>query len=474
LDKHSVEVLELKKIMNEVKNEADTFLGQKLISEIKPFKDLNYIKERLKEVTQAKIIDKNYSKPPLGGIKDIRSHLKKANKEIVLSISELIAVETTIGAFKNIRKFFDEIKEDADPRLIEREYKLIFAVGEEIDVEREYKLIFAVGEEIDVFDDLKKEINKCIDYNGIVKDEASPKLRSLRMKLDSIENKVRDRLDSITKSNKYQNMLQDSIVTRREGRYVVPVKKEYRNSFSGIVHDQSSSGMTIFMEPMEVVKLNNELREIKENEEREIYRILQRLSYLTADFSEEILSSLKMATTLDQIFARARYSKTINGSAPSLNNRGIIKIKEGRHPLLKEEPVPISIKVGDGFQNLIITGPNTGGKTVSLKTVGLFVLMVQNGLHIPAREGSLIAVFDKIFADIGDEQSIEQNLSTFSSHMNNINNFLESADSKSLILLDELGVGTDPQEGAALGIAILEKLKSKKSIKELCLFISWS
>jgi len=448
LDKHSVEVLELKKIMNEVKNEADTFLGQKLISEIKPFKDLNYIKERLKEVTQAKIIDKNYSKPPLGGIKDIRSHLKKANKEIVLSISELIAVETTIGAFKNIRKFFDEIKEDADPRLIEREYKLIFAVGEEIDV----------------FDDLKKEINKCIDYNGIVKDEASPKLRSLRMKLDSIENKVRDRLDSITKSNKYQNMLQDSIVTRREGRYVVPVKKEYRNSFSGIVHDQSSSGMTIFMEPMEVVKLNNELREIKENEEREIYRILQRLSYLTADFSEEILSSLKMATTLDQIFARARYSKTINGSAPSLNNRGIIKIKEGRHPLLKEEPVPISIEVGDGFQNLIITGPNTGGKTVSLKTVGLFVLMVQSGLHIPAREGSLIAVFDKIFADIGDEQSIEQNLSTFSSHMNNINNFLESADSKSLILLDELGVGTDPREGAALGIAILEKLKSKKAV----------
>src|SRR6056297_988345 len=434
--------------MNEVKNEADTFLGQKLISEIKPFKDLNYIKERLKEVTQAKIIDKNYSKPPLGGIKDIRSHLKKANKEIVLSISELIAVETTIGAFKNIRKFFDEIKEDADPRLIEREYKLIFAVGEEIDV----------------FDDLKKEINKCIDYNGIVKDEASPKLRSLRMKLDSIENKVRDRLDSITKSNKYQNMLQDSIVTRREGRYVVPVKKEYRNSFSGIVHDQSSSGMTIFMEPMEVVKLNNELREIKENEEREIYRILQRLSYLTADFSEEILSSLKMATTLDQIFARARYSKTINGSAPSLNNRGIIKIKEGRHPLLKEEPVPISIEVGDGFQNLIITGPNTGGKTVSLKTVGLFVLMVQSGLHIPAREGSLIAVFDKIFADIGDEQSIEQNLSTFSSHMNNINSYLEKADAKSLILLDELGAGTDPREGAALGIAILEKLKSKNAI----------
>lgn len=434
--------------MNEVKNEADTFLGRKLISEIKPFKDLNYIKERLKEVTQAKIIDKNYSKPPLGGIKDIRNHLKKANKEIVLSISELIEVETTIGAFKNIRKFFDEIKEDADPRLIEREYKLIFAVGQEIDV----------------FDDLKREINKCIDYSGIVKDEASPKLRSLRMKLDSIENKVRDRLDSITKSNKYQNMLQDSIVTRREGRYVVPVKKEYRNSFSGIVHDQSSSGMTIFMEPMEVVKLNNELREIKENEEREIYRILQRLSYLTADFSEDILSSLKKATTLDQIFARARYSKKINGSAPSLNNRGIIKIKEGRHPLLKEEPVPISIEVGDGFKNLIITGPNTGGKTVSLKTVGLFVLMVQSGLHIPAKEESLIAVFDKIFADIGDEQSIEQNLSTFSSHMNNINNFLESADNNSLILLDELGVGTDPREGAALGIAVLEKLKSKKAV----------
>ncbi|MFO7814782.1 MAG: endonuclease MutS2 [Halanaerobiales bacterium] len=448
MHKHSIEVLELEKIMKDVEAQADTFLGQKIISEIKPVKSLDYIQERLQEVTQAKKIYEDYSKPPFGGVRDIREYLKKADKEIVLSISELIDIESTVGAFKNIRKFFNEIKENTDQRIIEREYSLIFEIGEEIDL----------------FEDLQKEINRCIDYAGVVKDEASPKLKSLRNRLESIENRVRDQLDRITKSSKYQNMLQESLVTRRENRYVVPVKKEYRNSFEGIVHDQSSSGMTIFMEPMGVVKLNNELREAKEEEEREIYRILQQLSFLVADFSKEIEDSLKNTTILDQIFAKAKYSELIDGSSPSLNEQGIIKIKEGRHPLLKEDPVPISIEVGDGFNNLVITGPNTGGKTVSLKTVGLFVLMVQSGLHIPAEEGSLIAVFNKVYADIGDEQSIEQNLSTFSSHMNNIRNYLKAADSKSLILLDELGAGTDPREGAALGISILEKLKSKNAI----------
>src|SRR6056297_692628 len=434
--------------MNEVKKQADTFLGQHLISEIKPYKDLDYIKERLQEVTQAKRILNDYSKPPFGGVRDIREFLKKSNKEVVLSIKELIDIENTLNAFRNMRGFFNDIRNDVDQRIINREYNLIFAMGEEVDV----------------FDDLQNEINRCIDYSGYVKDDASSKLKSLRNQLESIENKVRDRLDSITKSSKYQNMLQETIVTRRENRYVVPVKKEYRNSFDGIVHDQSSSGMTIFMEPMEVVRLNNKLREIKEEEEREIYKILQQLTYQVAGFAEDIKDSLKQITILDQIFAKAKYSNQIDGSAPSLNDQGIIKIKEGRHPLLKNEPVPITIEAGDGFNNLVITGPNTGGKTVSLKTVGLFVLMVQSGLHIPAAEDSLVGVFNKIFADIGDEQSIEQNLSTFSSHMNNINNFLESADSKSLILLDELGVGTDPREGAALGIAILEKLKSKRAV----------
>ncbi|MDZ7672769.1 MAG: endonuclease MutS2 [Halanaerobiales bacterium] len=448
MNKHSLEVLEIKKIMNEVKSLADTLLGQKLISEIKPFKDLKYIEERLKEVSQAKRILEDYSRPPFGGIRDIRKSLKKTNKEMVLSISELIDIETTVGGFKNIRNFFNDITKDVDQRMIEREYNLIFEIGDKIDV----------------FDDLQKEINRCIDYSGYVKDEASSKLKSLRMRSESIENQIRDRLDSITKSSKYQNMLQESIVTRRDNRYVVPVKKEYRNSFEGIVHDQSASGMTIFMEPMEVLKLNNELREVKEAEQREIQRILQKLSYMVASFSEEIKNSLQQTTILDMIFAKAKYSREINGTAPSLNDKGIIEIKEGRHPLLNEDPVPITINVGDGFKNLVITGPNTGGKTVSLKTVGLFVLMVQSGLHIPAEDGSLIGVFDKVFADIGDEQSIEQNLSTFSSHMNNINRYLEEADSKSLILLDELGAGTDPREGAALGIAILERLKSKNAI----------
>lgn len=448
MNKHSLEVLEIKKIMNEVKSLADTLLGQKLISEIKPFKDSKYIEERLKEVSQAKRILEDYSRPPFGGIRDIRKSLKKTNKEMVLSISELIDIETTVGGFKNIRNFFNDITKDVDQRMIEREYNLIFEIGDKIDV----------------FDDLQKEINRCIDYSGYVKDEASSKLKSLRMRSESIENQIRDRLDSITKSSKYQNMLQESIVTRRDNRYVVPVKKEYRNSFEGIVHDQSASGMTIFMEPMEVLKLNNELREVKEAEQREIQRILQKLSYMVASFSKEIKNSLQQTTILDMIFAKAKYSRKVNGTAPSLNDNGIIEIKEGRHPLLNEDPVPITINVGDGFKNLVITGPNTGGKTVSLKTVGLFVLMVQSGLHIPAEDGSLIGVFDKVFADIGDEQSIEQNLSTFSSHMNNINTYLEEADSKSLILLDELGAGTDPREGAALGIAILERLKSKNAI----------
>ncbi|MCF8009550.1 MAG: endonuclease MutS2 [Halanaerobiales bacterium] len=448
MNQHSLKVLELKKIMNQVKEYADTFLGQEIIKGLKPFKDLDYIKERLKEVSQAKRIFKDHNKPPFGGIRDIRDGLKKSKKEVVLSIKELIEIESTINAFSNINKFFEEIVSNTDQRLIQREYSLIFETGQKIDQ----------------FYDLEKSINKCIDYTGVIKDEASPKLKSLRARSESIENQIRDKLDSVTKNKRYQNMLQEAIVTRRENRYVVPVKKEYRSSFAGIVHDQSASGMTIFMEPMEVVKLNNELREVKQEEEMEIYKILQQLTYTVASFADQIESSLKLVTILDQIFAKAVYSVKVNGTAPALNDRGIIKIKEGRHPLLKEKPVPISIEVGDGFNNLVITGPNTGGKTVSLKTVGLFVLMVQSGLHIPAKDGSLVGVFNKVYADIGDEQSIEQNLSTFSSHMNNINEFLEAADDQSLILLDELGAGTDPREGAALGIAILEKLKKMKAV----------
>jgi len=445
---HTLEVLDYQKIINQVKSMAQTNIGKEIIAKLKPVDNKEYIEERLAEVTAAKEMYLETGRPPFGGARDIRKNLNKAEKGITLTTDSIVDVANTLRAVQELKTYFNEIEANFDQRVITERYEILFEIANQL---------VAIPE-------VKREINRCINDYGEVADNASSRLKSLRKQIETIENRIREKLESIIKDSNYQTILQDSLITRRENRYVVPVKQQHKNNFNGIVHGQSASGMTVFMEPMAVVKMNNELREVKANEAAEVQRILQRLTALIAKHVPQLKNNLKLISRLDVIFAEAIFSDKISGTAPELNENNYIDIKQGRHPLLNNDPVPIDIKVGNDFSTLVITGPNTGGKTVSLKTVGLFVLMAQTGLHIPADIGTTLPVLEQVFADIGDEQSIEQNLSTFSSHMHRIRNFLDKADGRTLVLLDELGVGTDPEEGAALGIAVLEKLQETGSL----------
>lgn len=316
-------------------------------------------------------------------------------------------------------------------------------------------------EQLEPLTTLSNEIDRCILSEEEISDDASPTLKRIRRSMDSINEKVHTTLNGLVNGS-LRTYLQDPIITMRGDRYCLPVKAEYRNQVSGMIHDQSATGSTLFMEPMAVVKLNNDLKELYAKEQEEIQVILARLSEETAGYIEEIRTDYRCLTDLDFIFARGQLAMSMNGSRPSLNEEGRIHIRNGRHPLLDaRKVVPITVTLGQDFSLLIITGPNTGGKTVSLKTVGLFTLMGQAGLHIPASDRSELAVFHQVYADIGDEQSIEQSLSTFSSHMTNIVSFLKDVDERSLVLFDELGAGTDPTEGAALAIAILSHLHDR-------------
>lgn len=316
-------------------------------------------------------------------------------------------------------------------------------------------------EQLEPLTPLTTEIERCIQGEDEISDDASSTLKSIRRNIGSLNDKVHATLTNLVNGS-LRTYLQDAIITMRGDRYCVPVKSEHRNQVNGMIHDQSSSGSTLFIEPMAVVKLNNDLKELYAKEQEEIQVILARLSADAAEYIEEIHQNYKILTDLDFIFARGSLALSMNGSRPILNTEGRIHIREGRHPLLDaKKVVPITVMLGKDFTMLIITGPNTGGKTVSLKTVGLFTLMGQSGLHIPARDRSELAIFHQVYADIGDEQSIEQSLSTFSSHMTNIVSFLQEVDEKSLVLFDELGAGTDPTEGAALAIAILSHLHNQ-------------
>ena len=316
-------------------------------------------------------------------------------------------------------------------------------------------------EQLEPLTTLSNEIDRCILSEEEISDDASPSLKRIRRSMDSINEKVHTTLNGLVNGS-LRTYLQDPIITMRGDRYCLPVKAEYRNQVSGMIHDQSATGSTLFMEPMAVVKLNNDLKELYAKEQEEIQVILARLSEETAGYIEEIRTDYRCLTDLDFIFARGQLAMSMNGIRPILNEEGRIHIRNGRHPLLDtRKVVPITVTLGQDFSLLIITGPNTGGKTVSLKTVGLFTLMGQAGLHIPASDRSELAVFHQVYADIGDEQSIEQSLSTFSSHMTNIVSFLKDVDERSLVLFDELGAGTDPTEGAALAIAILSYLHDR-------------
>ncbi|WP_100405052.1 endonuclease MutS2 [Bacillus solitudinis] len=434
--KRVLRVLEYEKMKQQLLGHVSSSLGRQKIEELEPSIQFEEVQQWQFETAEGAQVLRLKGHIPLGGIFDVNAHVKRAKIGGALSASELIEVASTIYGGRQLKKFIVMMVEE-----------------EEVELPR----LFDYVTQIEPLIEVERAVKQCIDDNGHVLDSASSALRTIRHQVRSYESSVRSKLESITRSSNTQKMLSDAIVTIRNERFVIPVKQEYRSSFGGIVHDQSASGATLFIEPQVIVTLNNQLREAKVKESREIERILAELSDLVGECADELLVNLNVLAILDFIIAKARYAKQIKASEPKLNETGYVALIKARHPLIdQDEVVPIDVELGGEFRSLIITGPNTGGKTVTLKTIGLLTLMVQSGLQVPAEYGSEMAVYQKVFADIGDEQSIEQSLSTFSSHMTNIVNILDKVDFQSLVLFDELGAGTDPTEGAALAISILD------------------
>ncbi|NMB08829.1 MAG: endonuclease MutS2 [Tissierellia bacterium] len=446
MNEKTLRVLEYHKIVESLEAKAQSQLGREMAQKIQPLTDLKTIEKKQNETEEALELIIRKGNPPLYGIHHISHELKMADIGGVLSPGSLLKITDSLRVSRDLKKYMKEIKEE----------KRI-----------NYPIVGGLIEDLRVFKNIEDEINNAIINENEISDNASPKLRSIRRQIISKNQSIKDKLNSITSSHKYQRYLQDSIVTMREGRYVVPIKQENKTFFPGIVHDQSASGATLFVEPMAVVELNNELRELELEEKKEIERILKELTYLVANEGENIRNNQKILKEIDFIFAKGKLALEMNATKPILNHNGYINIKKARHPLLDPKiVVPIDIYLGKDFNSLVITGPNTGGKTVTLKTVGLLTLLAQSGLHIPADFNSEIGVFNQVFADIGDEQSIEQSLSTFSSHMTNIIQILDEVEDNSLVLFDELGAGTDPTEGAALAMAILDNLL-KRNIRTI-------
>lgn len=438
MNEKTIKALEYKKIINMISEKAESELGRAKVDEIVPLTDIDEIQYLQNQTEEAYSIILKKGNPPLFGINNILTEVKRVEIGGSLTPGGLLKISDMLRVSRGLKKFFKEIKEDE---------------------EKTYPIIETLVGNLSINKHIEDEINNAIILENEISDNASRELRSIRRKMTSKNEAVKDKLNSLISSQSQKKYLQDSIVTIREGRYVVPVKQENRGSIPGIVHDMSASGATVFVEPMAVVELNNELRELELKERDEIQKILSELSILVSEDADGIRNNQSILQELDFVFAKGKTALSMNATKPILNNRGYINIKKARHPLLKEkEVVPIDVYLGDEFNSLIITGPNTGGKTVTLKTVGLLTLMGQSGIHIPADFNSEIGVFDQVFADIGDEQSIEQSLSTFSSHMVNIVDILEKVEENSLVLFDELGAGTDPTEGAALAMSILDHL----------------
>ncbi len=434
MNEKAYRVLEYDKIIELLKSEAASSMTKKVIEELLPSRKEYEIKERLEETTEAVSVIMHKGALPLGGFYDISSWVSLSQKGGVLTMKQLLEVLYNLQAARHAAVF---LKTDLPP----------------------LKKIDQLAALISVKKHLEDEIDRCILSEDEMADSASSELKSIRRRIGLQNDAIRNKLNSILTSSDNKNILQDSIVTMRQGRYVMPVKQEHKSRFSGIVHDQSSTGATLFIEPQAIVNMNNELRELELAEKQEVYRILGELSAEVGQAADEIRNNQNILIELDFIFAKGKLAAKMKAESPEINSTGILNIREGRHPLIdKKKVVPISVSAGKDFNTLVITGPNTGGKTVTLKTVGLMVLMAQAGLHLPAAPGTIIPVFHKVYADIGDEQSIEQSLSTFSSHMRNIVDIVRDADSETLVLLDELGAGTDPAEGAALAISILNEL----------------
>lgn len=433
MNERTLKVLEFHKMIELLMDKTATSVGRDLARAIKPQTDMAAINLLQEETDQALTVLRLDKRVPFAHMEDIRPSLKRASIGSTLETEACLQVAQVIYTGRHVKKFFEGLEEE----------------DEKLD------LLHAIVAEIVSLHHVEKEIKSKIDDHGDVLDAASPKLRGIRQSIRAHEAKIRERLNHLTRTK--SKMLSDAIVTIRNQRYVLPVKHEYRSAIGGIVHDESSSGQTLFMEPRAIIELNNELQQQFVKERQEIEVILQKLTALIAEHADVLLDNLRILANVDFIFARAHLAEEMKAAKPTLNDRGVIDMKQARHPLIPADQVVANdVMIGDDYHAIVITGPNTGGKTVTLKMVGLCVLMAQSGLQVPAFDGCELAVFQQVYADIGDEQSIEQNLSTFSSHMTNIVDIMQHVDEETLVLFDELGAGTDPQEGAALAMAILD------------------
>ena len=438
MNQKALSSLEYPKIIERLTEKASSPMGKELCRKLQPSTDINRI--RLMQTQTKDALTRLFQKGSVsfGSVKDIRGSLKRLEIGSSLGIMEILSVCALLENTSRVKAYSRGDRSDLPSDSLD-----------------------SMFEQLAPLTPLSSEIRRCILSEDEISDDASPALRQVRRNMKVTNDRIHTQLSGLVNGNA-RTYLQDSVITMRNGRYCIPVKAEYKGQVPGMIHDQSSTGSTLFIEPMAVVKLNNDMRELELQEQKEIEIILAGLSEQIAEEREAIALNLELMVQLDFIFARAGLAMDMNGSEPVFNEEGRVLLKKARHPLIpKKKVVPIDIRLGDDFDLLIITGPNTGGKTVSLKTVGLLTLMGQAGLHIPALDRSELALFHEIYADIGDEQSIEQSLSTFSSHMTNIVSFLEKADSRSLVLFDELGAGTDPTEGAALAISILSYLHDK-------------
>ncbi len=435
---HTLRVLEYEAIRERLMAHCTTPLGAQRVRQMQPLTNIDAIRLRLQQTSEARRLIDLAEEMSLRGAQDVRSPVSLARAGGVLPPESLLSVADTLETARRLRQF-----------LLAREERC--------------PALCVLARQLEPLPEVAGEIRRCLRDDATVADSASPELARLRQRLRQLHTRITERLQAALGSTRIRNMLQEPVITMRGDRYCLPVKAEYRAQFGGIVHDVSASGATLFMEPQEVVDLGNQIREAQVAEQAEIERILAQLSALVGQHSDALLLTCDALAELDFIDARARLSAEWDAIEPVLNTQGKIRLRQARHPLLKPPVVPIDAELGDRFRILLITGPNTGGKTVTLKTVGLLTLMMQSGLHVPADTGTEMAVFPKVFADIGDEQSIEQSLSTFSGHITNIAGMLPQCDDHTLVLLDELGAGTDPAEGAALAQAILDYLLARRS-----------
>lgn len=432
---NNLKKIEYDKILEKVANYCKTYIGKNKVSELRPSQNVDEVQNMLAETSQSVVLIQRNSTPPIGEIADITVYIKALDGCGTLNIKALLEIQNILEIASSLKDYFS---------------KDFLATSDFSAIEQYFNDLYTNPS---IVSTLKKSI---IDEDTIA-DTASSKLQDIRRKQRKIEQDIRSKLNVILHSSTYSKYIRENLVTIRSGRFVIPVKEEYRNNIKGFIHDISSSGSTVFIEPIAVFELNNELSNLHIEEELEIERVLQNLSGLLYPYTKELQSDVELIGKLDFLFAKAHYSLDLHCSTPEINTSKFINLINARHPLIDQsQVVPSSVELGKDFTTLIITGPNTGGKTVTLKTIGLLTAMACSGLNIPADEHSSIYVFDRIYADIGDEQSISESLSTFSSHMSNIVNITNSATSNSLILVDELGSGTDPLEGANLAISILQ------------------